>query len=70
MLIEEGDRYRGVARADLPEVPPPEIAVPDVSSTPGALTDDGTFVLGMVGLLLGVGLVLLLVARARKKRSQ
>jgi uncharacterized protein YbaR (Trm112 family) len=72
MLIEEGDRFRGVPRAELPEVPPPESplpAPPSAASAPDGLTDEQTLLMALVGLLVGVGLVLFLIARAKKKRA-
>ena len=73
MLIEEGDRFRGVPRAELPEVPPPEVPAPapapNASSGPEGLTDEQTLAMALIGLLVGVGLVLLIVARVKKKRS-
>jgi uncharacterized protein YbaR (Trm112 family) len=74
MLIEEGDRHRGVPRSELPEVPPPEAPAPALvsSSSPGAegAMDEQVFILAVIGLLVGLGLVLFLVARAKKKRSK
>jgi len=71
MLIEEGDRYRGVPRAELPEVPPAETPAPAASglSEVGGLTDEQTLIVALIGLLVGLGLVLFLISRARKKRS-
>jgi uncharacterized protein YbaR (Trm112 family) len=72
MLIEEGDRFRGVPRSELPEAPPPEAPAPALvsSSSSGAeaAMDEQTLILAAIGLLVGVGLVLFLVARAKKKR--
>ena len=72
MLIEEGDRFRGVPREKLPEVPPPEAAAPATASPPPpeGLADQQALLLALAGLLLGVGLVVFLVLRARKKRAQ
>ena len=76
MLIEEGDRFRNVPRAELPEVPPPEALSPaaEASSASDRLADDRqdqqAFILALAGLLVGVGLVLLLISRAKKKRSK
>ena len=72
MLIEEGDRYRDVPRAELPEVPPPEALAPatETASLPEGLEDQRALVLALVGLLVGVALVLLFVKRAKKKRSE
>jgi hypothetical protein len=72
MLIEEGDRFRVVPRSELPAVPPPEIPV-DASEAPPApqgLADEQALILALVGLLLGLGLVLLFVLRAKKKRAE
>jgi len=71
MLIEEGDRYRGVPRAELPEVPTAEApaAVASGPSEAGGLTDEQTLIVALIGLLVGLGLVLFLISRARKKRS-
>lgn len=74
MLIEEGDRYRGIPRAELPEVPPPEAPSPapppSAPGGPGGLTDEQTLAVALAGLLVGLGLVLFFVARARKKHSR
>jgi len=72
MLIEEGDRFRGVPRAELPEVPPPEVpvATSEGASLPVGPADERTLILALAGLLVGVGLVLLFVLRAKKKRAQ
>jgi hypothetical protein len=74
MLIEEGDRYRGVPRDELPEVPPPEVSVPapapSASSAAGGLTDEQTLLVALAGLLVGLGLVFLIISRARRKRSR
>ena len=72
MLIEEGDRFRNVPRAELPEVPPPEALAPatETSSLPEGLADQQALILALAGLLVGVGLVLLLIRRAKKKRSE
>jgi uncharacterized protein YbaR (Trm112 family) len=74
MLIEEGDRYRGVPRAELPEVPPTEAPAPAPAasgfSEPGGLTDEQTLIVALIGLLVGLGLVLFFVSRIRKKRSR
>jgi len=70
MLIEEGDRFRGVPRSELPEVPPPEIALPEPAPAPSeGLGDEQTLILALAGLLLGLGLVLFFVLRAKKKRE-
>ena len=71
MLIEEGDRFRGVPRAELPEVPPPETPAPAASevSEAGGLTDEQTLLVALIGLLVGLGLVLFLISRAKKKSS-
>ena len=71
MLIEEGDRYRGVPRAELPEVPPAEAPVPAASQPvkAGGLTEEQTLFMAVIGLLVGLGLVLFFVSRAKKKRS-
>ena len=71
MLIEEGDRYRGVPRAELPEVPPAEVPAPVTSgfSEAEGLTEEQTLFVALVGLLVGLGLVLFFVSRAKKKRS-
>jgi uncharacterized protein YbaR (Trm112 family) len=74
MLIEEGDRFRGVPRAELPEVPPPEAPAPAPAPSAPAeaagLTDEQALIVALVGLLVGVVLVLFLVSRAKKKRSK
>jgi LPXTG-motif cell wall-anchored protein len=72
MLIEEGDRFRGTPRDELPEVPPPEASGPPSQgvSEPVAGMDDQTLLLALIGLLVGVGLVLFFVMRAKKKRSE
>ena len=72
MLIEEGDRFRNVPRAELPEVPPPEAPalVTEASSAPEGLADEQALILALAGLLVGVGLVLLLIRRSKKKRSE
>ena len=71
MLIEEGDRFRGVPRSELPEVPPPEIALPaPAPATTEGLGDEQTLILALAGLLVGLGLVLFLIVRARKKRAE
>jgi uncharacterized protein YbaR (Trm112 family) len=72
MLIEEGDRYRGVPRAELPEVPPAEAPAPAASGSagPGGPTDEQTLIVALIGLLVGLGLVLFFVSRAKKRRSR
>jgi LPXTG-motif cell wall-anchored protein len=72
MLIEEGDRFRGVPRSELPAVPPPEAPRPvqEASSAPEGLGDEGSLILILAGLLVGLGLVLFFVMRAKKKRSE
>jgi hypothetical protein len=72
MLIEEGDRYRGVPRTELPEVPPPEAPPPEPASPSGAegLTDDQTLIVALIGLVVGVVLVLLLISGIKKRRSR
>jgi LPXTG-motif cell wall-anchored protein len=72
MLIEEGDRFRGTPRDELPEVPPPEVPAPasqEVSGPVGGM-DDQSLLLALAGLLLGVGLALFLLIRAKKKRAE
>jgi uncharacterized protein YbaR (Trm112 family) len=73
MLIEEGDRYRGTPRSELPEEPPPEALppapAPSAAAGPAGLTEEQTLIAAAVGVLVGVVIVLLLVARAKKKRS-
>jgi hypothetical protein len=73
MLIEEGDRYRGVSPEELPEPPPPEISTstpPAGAVAPAELTEERTLFLVLMGLLLGAGLVALLVSRAKKRRAR
>ena len=73
MLIEEGDRFCGVPRSELPEVPPPELSAPAPAPAPAAsegLGDEQTLILALAGLLLGIGLVLFFVSRAKKKRAE
>ena len=72
MLIEEGDRFRDVPRAELPEVPPPE-AVAFASEAPSAQeepADSEALILALAGLFVGVVLVLLLITQSKKKRSE
>jgi LPXTG-motif cell wall-anchored protein len=73
MLIEEGDRYRGVPRDELPETPPPEASAPAPAeggfSEVGGLTEEQTVIMALIGLLVGLALVLFFVSRAKKKRS-
>lgn len=72
MLIEEGDRFRDVAREELPDVPPAEerglvsasVALPRTSA------DRQRLLLALVGLALGVGLVVLLVMWLRRDREE
>ena len=72
MLIEEGDRFRGVPRAKLPEIPPPEAPAPAAAAPSAAeeWAEHQALFLALAGLLLGVGLIVFLVLRARKKRAQ
>jgi LPXTG-motif cell wall-anchored protein len=72
MLIEEGDRFRGVPRAELPEVPPPEAPAPAAAASPApeGVGDEQALILALAGLLVGIGLVLFLILRAKKKRSE
>jgi LPXTG-motif cell wall-anchored protein len=71
MLIEEGDRFRGVPRSELPEVPPPEIALPEPALAPSeGLGDEQTLILALAGLLVGLVLVLFFVLRAKRKRAE
>jgi uncharacterized protein YbaR (Trm112 family) len=73
MLIDEGDRYRGIPPEELPETPPLEISLstpPAGAVAPAELTDKSKVFLVLVGLLLGAGLVLLWVNCAKRRRAR
>jgi uncharacterized protein YbaR (Trm112 family) len=73
MLIEEGDRFRDVARQELPEVPPPEEHRPVVAATPQspeAMDERQRLFVLLVGLAAGAVLILLLIKMLRRGRSE
>lgn len=63
MLIEEGERFRHVARESLPASPPPEerAPLPSLPALPQSEQDRQRLILTIVGLALGIGIVLLAV---------
>jgi len=71
MLIEEGDRFRGVPREELPETPPPEERkpVPAVPVVPPFPEDRAKLILALVGAAVGIGVIVLLVVWLRGRRS-
>jgi uncharacterized protein len=69
MLIEEGDRFRDVAREELPVEPPPEEPLP-VLSLPESEEDRTRMLVGLVGMALGIGLVVLLVMWLLHQREE
>lgn len=71
MLIEEGDRFRDLAREELPETPPPEErkSAPAVAVAPSSAEDRARLILGLVGAAVGIGLIVLLVVWLKGKQS-
>ena len=71
MLIEEGDRFRGVPREELPETPPPEERklAPAAPVAPSSPDDRARLILGLVGAAVGIGVIVLLVVWLRGRRS-
>jgi hypothetical protein len=63
MLVEEGERFRHVARENLPESPPPEerAPLPSLPVLPKSAQDRQRLILTIVGLALGIGIVLVAV---------
>jgi len=63
MLIEEGERFRDLAREELPETPPAEEHQPlsVVPAMPSPLDDRQKLLLALIGLAVGIGLTVLLV---------
>jgi len=61
MLVEEGERFRHVARESLPETPPSEERAPLASlpALPQSAEDRQRLILTIVGVALGIGIVLL-----------
>jgi uncharacterized protein YbaR (Trm112 family) len=73
MLIEEGDRFKDVAREELPEVPPPEEHKPVPATTPQApqaMDERQKLFLLLAGLAAGAVLILLLAKLLRRDRSE
>jgi len=73
MLIEEGDRFKNVAREELPEVPPPEERKPVAAATPqapDAMDERQKLFLLLAGLVVGALLILLLVKLLRRDRPE
>jgi uncharacterized protein YbaR (Trm112 family) len=73
MLIEEGDRFKDVAREELPEVPPPEEHKPGPATTPQApqaMDERQKLFLLLAGLAAGAVLILLLAKLLRRDRSE
>jgi uncharacterized protein YbaR (Trm112 family) len=69
MLIEEGDRFQGVPREELPDTPPPEARSP-VAIAPVAPQDRQKLLLALVGLALGIGLVILVLMWLRRDEDE
>jgi len=69
MLIDEGDRFREIPAAELPEIPPPEKLHPAPAAPPaGGDSADNLLpyiLLGAAGLVLGLFLVWLIRKRKR-----
>lgn len=72
MLIEEGTRFQGVSRADLPEAPPPEERRPLAVPTPAAqaVGDRQKLILGGIGLAIGIALAVLLIVLLRRREGE
>jgi hypothetical protein len=73
MLIEEGDRFKDVAREELPEVPPPEEHKPVPATppqAPQAMDERQKLFLLLAGLAAGAVLILLLAKLLRRDRSE
>jgi uncharacterized protein YbaR (Trm112 family) len=72
MLIEEGDRFKDVAREELPEVPPSEERKPVAATpqAPEAMDERQKLFLLLVGLAAGALLILLLVKLLKRDRSE
>jgi uncharacterized protein YbaR (Trm112 family) len=68
MLIEEGDRFRGISREDLPEVPPDEErpAISIAQAIPHSAEERQKLLLATIGVALGVALVVLLLMWLRR----
>ena len=71
MLIEEGDRFQGVPREELPEVPPPEERQPVATEwqAPALMAENQKLILAFVGLAVGALFVLLLIKLLKGKQS-
>lgn len=71
MMIEEGDRFRNMARGELPAEPPSEerSPLPAVSAVSQVVADRQKLILSLVGAALGVSLIVLLLMWLRRKRA-
>jgi uncharacterized protein len=71
MLIEEGDRFRNLAREELPEIPPPEERQPAATEwqAPAPKGKSPKPIFGLAGVVVGLLLLLLVVKLLRGGQS-
>lgn len=71
MLIEEGDRFRDVARQELPEIPPPEERQPAATEwqAPAPMDEGQKLIFSLAGVVVGLLLLLLVVKLLRGRQS-
>ena len=71
MLIEEGDRFQGVSREELPETPPPEERQPAASEwkVPAPVDDGRKLVFALAGVAVGLLLFLLVIKLLKGSQS-